>query len=161
VLRQRLLHGFYRQKRLESIGGQGNKTECDLPQDSGRRGRRSAHGLSRRARARMLRNSRLKTPACGFAGFGDKLRHVSRILIFPSPRTMRTDYLILTYVVSLLAGLSGLAIYSEMRSRRFGPASSEDRIFRCKNCGLVYTDDADVERSRCSQCGRSNDAIEF
>jgi protein-arginine kinase activator protein McsA len=61
----------------------------------------------------------------------------------------------------LLAAISGLAIYSDARSRRFGPTSSQDRIFRCKNCGLVYTDDSDVDRSRCSQCGRSNDAIEF
>jgi protein-arginine kinase activator protein McsA len=69
--------------------------------------------------------------------------------------------LILAYVVSLLAALAGLAIYSEFRRSRFGPTASEDRIFRCRNCGLVYTDDADVDRSRCSQCGRLNDAIEF
>jgi predicted Zn-ribbon and HTH transcriptional regulator len=69
--------------------------------------------------------------------------------------------LILTYLVSLLAALSGLAIYSEMRRRRFGPTASVDRIFRCQKCGFVYTDDADVERSRCSQCGRLNQAIEF
>jgi predicted Zn-ribbon and HTH transcriptional regulator len=74
---------------------------------------------------------------------------------------MSTDHLILTYVVSLLAALSGLAIYSELRSRRFGPSSSADHVFRCRSCGLVYTDDADVTRSRCSQCGRMNDAIEF
>ncbi len=74
---------------------------------------------------------------------------------------MSADLLILTYVVSLLAALSGLAVYSELRRRRFRPASSVDRIFRCGKCGLVYTDDADVERSRCSQCGRLNDAIEF
>jgi protein-arginine kinase activator protein McsA len=71
------------------------------------------------------------------------------------------DYLILIYVVSLLAALSGLAIYSEVRSRRFGPTSTEDRIFRCEKCGLVYTDDADVDRSRCSQCGRMNEAVKF
>jgi protein-arginine kinase activator protein McsA len=74
---------------------------------------------------------------------------------------MPADYLILAYVVSLLAALSGLAIYSEVRGRRFDLTSSEDRVFRCQNCGLVYTDDADVDRSRCSQCGRVNDAIEF
>lgn len=74
---------------------------------------------------------------------------------------MPPDLLILTYVVSLLAALSGLAIYSDVRRRRFGPASSVDRIFRCENCGLVYTDDPDVERSRCAQCGRLNNAIEF
>jgi hypothetical protein len=74
---------------------------------------------------------------------------------------MPADALILLYVVSLLAALSGVAIYSELRRRRFGPASSADRIFRCRSCGLVYTDDADVERSRCSQCGKMNDAIQF
>ena len=74
---------------------------------------------------------------------------------------MSVERLILLYTVSLLAALSGLAIYSEMRRRRFGPTATEDRIFRCRNCGLVYTDDPDVDRSRCSQCGRLNDAIEF
>jgi rRNA maturation endonuclease Nob1 len=74
---------------------------------------------------------------------------------------MPADYLILAYVVSLLAALSGLAIYSEVRSRRFDLTSSDDHVFRCQNCGQVYTDDPDVDRSRCSQCGRINDAIEF
>ncbi|MDB6017323.1 MAG: hypothetical protein JWR19_1812 [Pedosphaera sp.] len=74
---------------------------------------------------------------------------------------MSNEALILAYVVSLLAALSGLAIYSELRRRRFGPTATEDRIFRCQKCGLVYTDDADVDRSRCSQCGRLNDAIVF
>jgi hypothetical protein len=68
---------------------------------------------------------------------------------------------ILGYVVVLLAGLWGLAIYSEMRRRRFQPTSSEDRIFRCWNCGYVYTDDPDVDRSRCSQCGKLNEAMKF
>ena len=64
-------------------------------------------------------------------------------------------------VVAQLAALSGLAIYSEMRRRRFHPAASEDRVFRCHNCSYVYTDDPDVDRSRCSQCGKLNEAIEF
>jgi protein-arginine kinase activator protein McsA len=74
---------------------------------------------------------------------------------------MTPDILIFVYLVSLLAGLSGLAVYSDMRRRRFGPAVETDRLFRCEKCGLVYTDDADVERSRCSQCGRLNEAIKF
>jgi rubrerythrin len=69
--------------------------------------------------------------------------------------------LILGYVLVLLAMLLGLGIYSEMRRRRFHPTASEDRIFRCQNCGYVYTDDPDVDRSRCSQCGKLNEAIEF
>ena len=74
---------------------------------------------------------------------------------------MSSDTLIFIYVLSLLAGVSFLAIYSELRSRRFRPARGEDSIFRCGRCGSVYTDDADVDRSRCSQCGTSNEAIQF
>ena len=69
--------------------------------------------------------------------------------------------LILTYVIVLLAGLVAVGIYSEFRRRRFEPTPSEDRIFRCQRCGYVYTDDPDVDRSRCSQCGQMNEAIEF
>lgn len=74
---------------------------------------------------------------------------------------MPADLLLFGYVVSLLAALSVVAIYSELRRRRFRPTASEDRIFRCERCGFVYTDDADVDRSRCSQCGKLNEAIEF
>jgi rubrerythrin len=69
--------------------------------------------------------------------------------------------LILTYLISLLVVLAGVAIYTEFRNRRFEPTPSQDRVFRCKRCGFVYTDDADVDRSRCSQCGKMNEAIEF
>lgn len=69
--------------------------------------------------------------------------------------------LILGYVVVLLALLCALGIYTELRRRRFHPAATEDRIFRCQDCGYVYTDDADVVRSRCAQCGKLNEAIEF
>ena len=41
------------------------------------------------------------------------------------------------------------------------PIPSEDHIFRCRRCGYVYTDDPDVERSRCIQCGQMNEAIKF
>ena len=74
---------------------------------------------------------------------------------------MSIPNLILTYVMVLLAGIGGLAIYSEMRRRRFQPTPTEDHIFRCSHCGYVYTDDPDVDRSRCSQCGRVNKPIEF
>jgi hypothetical protein len=74
---------------------------------------------------------------------------------------MSIPQLILTYVVVLLAGLTGAGIYSELRRRRFEPTPSKDRIFRCGRCGYVYTDDPDVDRSRCSQCGQMNEAIEF
>ena len=69
--------------------------------------------------------------------------------------------LILTYVVVLLAGLAGAGIYSELRRRRFEPTPSEYHIFRCRRCGYVYTDDPDVVRSRCTQCGQMNEVIKF
>jgi hypothetical protein len=74
---------------------------------------------------------------------------------------MSASTLIVIYVTLALSGLIGLWIYSEMRRRRFGPAHSEDRIFRCAKCGFVYTDDPDVDRSRCLQCGKLNEPIEF
>lgn len=74
---------------------------------------------------------------------------------------MTISALFLTYVTVLLAAICGLSLYTEMRRRRFRPAASEDRIFKCESCGLVYTDDPDVERSRCSQCGKPNEAIKF
>jgi predicted Zn-ribbon and HTH transcriptional regulator len=61
----------------------------------------------------------------------------------------------------MLAALGTIAVYSARRSRRFGPTPSQDRIFRCKKCSFVYTDDADVDRSRCPQCGRINEPFEF
>lgn len=74
---------------------------------------------------------------------------------------MSTDTLILGYVVVLLAALSFVAIYFEHRRRRFEPTPSEDHIFRCEKCSFVYTDDGDVERSRCPQCGTLNTVIKF
>ncbi len=74
---------------------------------------------------------------------------------------MSIPNLIFTYVVVLLGSLAGAGIYSELRRRRFEPTPSADRVFRCRRCGYVYTDDPDVDRSRCSQCGQMNEAIEF
>jgi hypothetical protein len=74
---------------------------------------------------------------------------------------MAIHNLILTYVIVLLVSLTAVAIYAELRRRRFDPTPSEDRIFRCRRCGYVYTDDPDVDRSRCSQCGQMNEAIQF
>jgi predicted Zn-ribbon and HTH transcriptional regulator len=74
---------------------------------------------------------------------------------------MSPDALIFAYVAVLLMALAALTVYTEMRRRRFHPTQSEDRIFRCQKCGYVYTDDPDVDRSRCTQCGKLNEAIEF
>ena len=74
---------------------------------------------------------------------------------------MTIQTLIEIYVTIGLGGLLGLWIFSEVRRRRFGPTHTEDRVFRCSKCGFVYTDDADVDRSRCAQCGKLNAPIEF
>ncbi len=71
------------------------------------------------------------------------------------------DALIFGFAVSMLAALSIVALYSELRRKRFESPPSADRIFRCEKCAFVYTDDADVERSRCPQCGCSNRYIVF
>ena len=69
--------------------------------------------------------------------------------------------LIEIYVALALGGLCIVGVFSEMRRRRFWPSHTQDRIFRCRNCGSVYTDDPDVDRSRCAQCGKLNEPIEF
>lgn len=74
---------------------------------------------------------------------------------------MTPDALLFLYVTVLLAAISTLAIYYEFRRKRFEPTPSKDHVFRCKKCGSVYTDDADVDRSRCPQCGRLNDFMRF
>ena len=74
---------------------------------------------------------------------------------------MTISSLLTGYVVVFLAALSALAVYYERRQKRFGPTPSADRIFRCVKCGYVYTDDPDVDRSRCQQCGTVNEAIKF
>ncbi len=74
---------------------------------------------------------------------------------------MSADALLFAYVAGLLAALAALAAYTEARQRRFQPTHNEDRIFRCQHCGYVYTDDPDVDRSRCAQCGKLNEPIAF
>jgi len=74
---------------------------------------------------------------------------------------MSLELLLFSYVLLALAVIFGLAWYSSQRQKHFGPSASEDRIFRCRKCGYVYTDDADVDRSRCNQCGTLNDEIRF
>jgi hypothetical protein len=74
---------------------------------------------------------------------------------------VKSEVLIFWYVTGLLAALSLAAAYYELRRKRFEPTRSEDNIFRCENCAFVYTDDADVDRSRCPQCGKMNDVFNF
>ncbi len=74
---------------------------------------------------------------------------------------MSSYQLILAYLLAMMGGLTALAVYAEMRRRRFEPTQSQDKVFRCRRCAYVYTDDPDVDRSRCSQCGQMNEPIQF
>jgi rubrerythrin len=74
---------------------------------------------------------------------------------------MTTESLIAGYVTLGLLVMGLLVLYTERRRRRFTPAPSPDHIFRCRQCGLVYTDDNDVDRSPCPQCQEMNDEIKF
>ena len=74
---------------------------------------------------------------------------------------MTSTAILFFYVVSLLAAISCVALFYRRRNKRFEPASSSDRIFRCEKCFFVYTDDADVDRSRCPQCGTVNEKYDF
>jgi rubrerythrin len=74
---------------------------------------------------------------------------------------MRPETLLLLYVVATLASLVAVTVYCELRRRRFECMPSEDHVFRCEKCQFVYTDDQDVERSRCPQCGTLNDTFQF
>jgi hypothetical protein len=74
---------------------------------------------------------------------------------------MTMDALLFWYVAFLLGALALAAVLSEVRRKRFEPLRSEDHVFRCENCAFVYTDDADVDRSRCPQCGRTNAVYKF
>ena len=74
---------------------------------------------------------------------------------------MSAPVLIFLYVAVLMLALCGLGIYSDMRRARFRPTRAEDRVFRCEKCAFVYTDDPDVDHSRCPQCTTLNGAIEY
>jgi hypothetical protein len=74
---------------------------------------------------------------------------------------VRPDALLFLYVVVLLAGLTLVAVYYDFRRKRFEPEPSQDNIFRCEKCAYVYTDDPDVDRSRCPQCGTLNSTFKF
>lgn len=71
------------------------------------------------------------------------------------------ERMIFGYVALLLGAIAALAVLAERRRRSFEPQPTQDTIFRCRKCAYVYTDDEDVEVSRCPQCGASNEAVEF
>ena len=75
--------------------------------------------------------------------------------------SMPPERLIFLYVFGLLGALGLLALWNEHRRRGFETLHSDDKVFRCERCAMVYTDDPDVDRSRCPQCGRTNDPFQY
>ncbi len=74
---------------------------------------------------------------------------------------MLPDLFLALLVLGLLAALGALALADEFRQRRIQGTRTPDHIFRCDPCNLVYTDDPAVDRSRCPQCGKTNEVFEF
>ena len=74
---------------------------------------------------------------------------------------MHPETIIALWVALLLTTLGFFALGDEFRRRRIGADVSQDQVFRCVRCSAVYTDDAEVERSRCPQCGKTNEAVRF
>ena len=74
---------------------------------------------------------------------------------------MSPEAFIFGYMLLLIGGIVVVAVSTELRTRRFEPEPTEDRVFRCRTCGFVYTDDSDVDLSRCQHCGTMNEAIQF
>ncbi len=74
---------------------------------------------------------------------------------------MALHLVILAYFVVMLIVVCGSGWYADRIRRSFAADSSDDSIFRCRKCSYVYTDDPDVDLSRCPQCGNSNEVFEF
>ena len=75
--------------------------------------------------------------------------------------TMSPESFLTLLVLGLLVALGALALADEFRQRRIQGNRTPDHIFRCEHCNLIYTDDPGVDRSRCPQCGRTNEVFEF
>jgi predicted Zn-ribbon and HTH transcriptional regulator len=54
-----------------------------------------------------------------------------------------------------------VAFYTRQRGLDFEPDPNRDNVFSCEECEYVYTDDDDVERSRCPECGVMNRPVVF
>ena len=74
---------------------------------------------------------------------------------------MALEVILLTYLLFTMGSITAVALYTTVRYKKFEPTSSLYQIFKCEKCNFVYTDDADVDRSRCPQCGLINEAIHF
>ena len=74
---------------------------------------------------------------------------------------MLLHLIILVYFIVMVVVICGSGWYVDRQRRAFAADSPDDNIFRCHNCRYVYTDDPDVDFSRCPQCGKNNEVFEF
>jgi|TARA_B100001971_G_C18263544_1_gene589429 predicted Zn-ribbon and HTH transcriptional regulator len=74
---------------------------------------------------------------------------------------MLTSDIIFLFLTVLLVGWAMIAYYARRQNVKFDYSVSHDRVFHCKGCEYVYTDDDDVERSLCPECGQMNNSVQF
>ena len=74
---------------------------------------------------------------------------------------MLASDIIFLFLIVLLSGWAVVAFYTRRQDVRFDPDTSHDHVFRCEGCEYVYTDDGDVERSLCPECGKMNNSVQF
>jgi len=74
---------------------------------------------------------------------------------------MSIPTLIVIYVALLLGALCVVGIYSEMRRAASARRTRRTGFFAARLAVTSITDDADVDRSRCIQCGKLNEPIVF
>ena len=79
----------------------------------------------------------------------------------PAGELMYPDQVIFLCFAVVISLLGVLVLLYEFRRKRFEPEPTEDRVCRCEDCAYVYTDDHDVDRSRCPECGLFNSPFVF
>ena len=68
---------------------------------------------------------------------------------------------IFIFLIVLMSGWAVIAFYSRRQDVKFDHAGSHDHVFRCEGCDYIYTDDGDVDRSLCPECGKMNNSVQF
>jgi hypothetical protein len=58
-----------------------------------------------------------------------------------------------------LAVLSLLVLYYNHRRYAWKPRRRKEKIYRCANCGRIYTDRRNVPLSTCPGCRQLNEAV--
>ena len=69
-----------------------------------------------------------------------------------------TNLIVIPFFFSLVLLFACSLYYA---SRRPGPARKpkKSKIYRCLNCGHVYTETRDVPLAKCTRCGSMNEAV--